>query len=387
MVVQAGRSIFATVGPLMGNTHHWSPDDIALLSSANFMLMALIQPIIGEAIDYLGDIRVQATGALCMALGFYWMGSTYHFSSFLAASLLIGLGGSASIVAPLVAFVRLFPEKLSRLASTGLLAIGNLGIYVISLPHYENILSTHWQIIPECLSVFALLIGTLLCMQPNTPPRYKESLYPDLFTHIKKQPLFIALWPLLCIVYASTLALQFFWIGPWFHEVVGLPLGARLSLQAQMALITVLGTLIGAFMGAKLPKLEGWLFGVSLTIALLLGILTLMPQRCLLLWYLWAFLGPILFLGFPEVSELSPPHLRGKITGYYNACFLFMIGVLQYGLASISEHLPNSITLYTRMQWAQGALCILCLIATLFFFHFWQKASILVKPTEYQAKH
>jgi MFS family permease len=128
------RAVVATLAPEFARELQLSAGDLGLLAGAYFLGFACMQLPRGPALDRHGARRVLLTLLVGAAAGCLGFALARNFGQMVLARLLIGVGVSASLMAPLAAFVRLLPPALQLRLNSWMLMSGSLGMVASTLP-------------------------------------------------------------------------------------------------------------------------------------------------------------------------------------------------------------------------------------------------------------
>ncbi|MEO7009553.1 MAG: MFS transporter, partial [Caldimonas sp.] len=128
------RGVTATLAPSFSAELGLSAGDLGLLSGAFFFGFALTQLPLGSALDRYGVRRVSIVFLLAAVLGCAAFGSARSFAGLTIARALIGVGVSASLMAPLTAFRHRYSPVVQMRATSWMLMTGSLGMVASTLP-------------------------------------------------------------------------------------------------------------------------------------------------------------------------------------------------------------------------------------------------------------
>lgn len=333
------RAITATLAPSFSAEMALSAGDLGLLAGAYFLGFSMTQLPLGRVLDRIGPRRtlLSLLAVAALACGAFAMVSS--FPALLAARLMIGVGVSACLMAPLTAYRRRFGPALQLRANSWMLMTGSLGMLASTLPAQWLLPQLGWRglfwAIGAALAVaMAVIAWQVPTDEPATRLPADEALhYREIFGH----PYFIRMLPLGFVAYGGLLAIQSLWAGPWLTTVAGWS-GAG----AAAGLFLINASMLVAFFtwGSAVPHLtrHGWTtdrliaWGVPLSLALLAGAVWIGPRAGAGWWAAWCVSSTFVALSQPAVGQAFPASGAGRALSAFNLVIFLGVFCVQWGI-------------------------------------------------------
>ncbi len=337
------RAVTATLAPVFSSELGLAAGQLGLLAGAYFLGFALMQLPLGSALDRWGPQRVLLaclTAAVCGCIAF---AAAATLPQLLLARLLIGVGVSACLMAPLTCFRHHFSTGAQLRANSWMLMTGSLGMLASTLPVQWLLPLFGWRglfmAVAVCLALTMVGLALLVprdaapLAERGTPVPAAAAGYRQVFCH----PAFLRVAPLGFFAYGGMIAMQSLWIGPWLTQV-----GGRSPVQAAQALFLVNLAMLVAFFcwGLVMPLLTraGWA-GERLIArvwplgVLLLGLIVWQAQHASVwLWALWCVSTSVVSLAQPAVAQVFPAALAGRALSAFNFVIFSGVFLLQWGI-------------------------------------------------------
>jgi len=346
------RAITATLAPAFSAELHLGAAELGLMAGAYFLGFAATQLPLGSALDRLGPKRVLLALLSLAVLGCLAFAVASSFGQLLAARMLIGLGVSACLMAPLTSFRhRLAPPTQLRLNSW-MLMTGSFGMLASTLPVQWLLPLLGWR------GLFAGLAGGLMlamlliqAMVPRDPARAvgdaAEPTPPGSYRTVFAAPAFRRMAPMGFFCYGGLVALQSLWIGPWLTQVAGAG-----PMRAAQGLFVVNLCMLFAFLGWGLvmPRLvrAGWpaerIIGRAWPagVLCLLAVIGLGERAGAGLWALWCVCTSVGSLSQPALAQHFPPALAGRALSAFNLLVFGGVFSLQWGIGLLIDLLVGA---------------------------------------------
>lgn len=377
------RAVTATLAPVFSAELQLAAGQLGLLAGAYFLGFSTMQLPLGSALDRWGPRRV-LLGFLGVAVaGCLAFAQARNLSEMLLARLLIGVGVSACLMAPLTCFRhRLSPAAQLR-ANSWMLMTGSLGMLASTLPVQWLLPSLGWRGLFTAVAGLLLLAMVQLAlavprdraMAPASPAAAPPPMatsaaaapaegYRAVFRH----PAFVRVAPLGVVVYGGMVAMQSLWIGPWLTQVGGQP-----PASAAQGLFIVNLAMLLAFLcwGLAMPRLihAGWAGERLIALAWPLGPLCLAinlwrgSEAGAGAWALWCVLTSVVTLSQPAVGQAFPAALAGRALSAFNLMIFIGVFAVQWGIGLAIDGLRAagwSAAQAHRLAFAGfGVLCVL----------------------------
>jgi MFS family permease len=357
------RAVVATLAPEFARELDLSAGDLGLLAGAYFLGFACMQLPLGWALDRYGARRVLLSFLVVAVLGCVGFALARTFSQLVVARLLIGLGVSASLMAPLAAFVRLYQEPLQLRLNSWMLMSGSLGMVASTLPVQALLPLAGWRGL-FMLVAAALVVGMIgiAVGTPTDPPRRSAENQSGGYRFIAAHPVFVRALPLGFFTYGGLIAVQALWAGPWMTQVVGLS-----AVGAAQGLFVINLTMLCSFLawGLVMPRLvqRGWsqqqliAGGWPVGTLVMLVIIVLGPQASAGWLALWCACTTVIALCQPAVAQAFRKEEAGRALSAFNLVIFSGVFVFLWCMRLGMEALVSS--------GGEHLLCLCSLMAAL----------------------
>lgn len=380
------RAVTATLAPEFSRELGLGAGQLGLLAGAYFLGFSAMQLPLGQALDRHGPKRVIIGLLLVAVAGCVAFSLARSMVQMLLARLVIGLGVSACLMAPLTLYRHRFSAPAQMRANSWMLMTGSLGMLMSTVPAQWLLPMLGWRGL-FALAAALLLLSVLLILV--LVPRDRPSLAPaapdaDGYRAVFRTPAFQRLAPAGFFTYGGMVAMQSLWIGPWLTNV-----GLRTSDQAAAGLFVVNACMLVAFMGwgFALPRLlrGGWHAQRIISLAWWPGAL------CLLYivwrgaaagasdWALWCVLTSVITLSQPAVAQAFPAALAGRALSAFNLVIFLGVFVVQWGLGLLIDALIASGLRTEDAYRASFALYLACCVAAFLWMH-GRSAAVPARP-------
>ena len=337
------RAVTATLAPVFSAELGLGAGQLGLLAGAYFLGFALMQLPMGSALDRWGPRRVLLCFLAVAVAGCVAFAAAGTLAHLLLARLLIGVGVSACLMAPLTCFRHHFSPGAQLRANSWMLMTGSLGMLASTVPVQWLLPLLSWRglfiAVAACLAV--AMVGVAALVPRDALPRTARGVlaptaiggYAQVFAH----PAFLRVAPLGFFAYGGLIAMQSLWIGPWLTQV-----GGRSPAQAAQGLFLVNLAMLVAFFcwGLVMPRLirHGWAGERLIARAWPLGVLLLGAiiwqgqQASAWLWALWCVCTSVVSLAQPAVAQVFPAALAGRALSAFNLVIFSGVFVQQWGI-------------------------------------------------------
>jgi MFS family permease len=306
-----------------------------------------------RVILYFLTLAVLGCLAFSLASSFAWM---------LAARVLIGMGVSACLMAPLTGFRRWLSSGAQLRANSWMLMTGSLGMLASTLPVQWLMPLTGWRpmfwILAALIGLSMLLIWWLVPAWANRAPTLAEGLTSpqggraavlapavpaaSSYAEIWRSRYFQKMSLLAFFNYGGFVAIQTLWAGPWMVRVAGYtPLESATGLfyinAAMLVTFWAWGMLnpVLARTGWSADRLISW--GVPLSMLVLAVNIAGGSQTGWLGWALFCMCSSVMGLAQPAVGMAFAPALAGRALSAYNLLIFAGIFVVQWGIGLLAD--------------------------------------------------
>jgi MFS family permease len=333
------RAVVATLAPEFARELQLGAGALGLLAGAYFLGFASMQLPIGWLLDRYGARRVLLMLLVIAVLGCVGFALARNFGQLVLARLLIGMGVSASLMAPLTVFLRLFERPLQLRLNSWMLMSGSLGMVASTLPVQALLPWLGWRNLFFVLA--AALVAAAGVIAAATPSdRAPSALTPHGiggYARIVRHPVFVRSWPLAYFTYGGLIAVQSLWAGPWLtHVVMNDALGAARGLfvinLSMLASFMALGLLMPRLMARGIGPEPLIVWGWPLGALVLLTIIVLGPAADAPWLALWCVCTSVISLCQPAVAQAFPKAEAGRALSAFNLLIFLGVFTCQWGM-------------------------------------------------------
>lgn len=342
------RAITATLSPVLTQEFSLQARDLGLLAGGYFLGFAAMQLPLGAWLDRHGPKKVILWFLGLSVLGSLAFSMATSFSGLLAARVVLGMGVSACLMAPLTGYRRwLEPAALLR-ANSWMLMTASLGMLASTLPVQWLMPLTGWRALFWILA--GLIVLSMLCIAwvvPRwnvdpvaAPPGLVPA--PGRYADVLRNRYFQKMTPLAFFNYGGLVAVQTLWAGPWMLRVAGYT-----PLESATGLFYINATMLVTFWtwGMVNPWLvrHGWhatrlvAWGVPLSIAVLAFNIWAGPATGWFGWALFCMSCSAMSLAQPAVGMAFHASLAGRALSAYNLVIFSGVFVVQWGIGLLID--------------------------------------------------
>lgn len=332
------RAVTATLAPIFSAELGLSASDLGLLAGAYFFGFAATQLPLGGALDRFGPRRV-LLGFLSLGVaGCAAFALAEGLAGLIASRMLIGVGVSACLMAPMTAFRRMFTVKAQMRAASWMLMTGSLGMLASTLPVQWLLPLMGWRGLFWTLAVALLLaLAAIVSLVPrDRAPVGMTALGPG-YAQVFRHRSFLRLAPMGFFNYGGLIAIQTLWAGPWLTNIRGWT-----SDQAALGLFTINLSMLGAFLawGIVVPRLyaRGWtaqrlmVLGMPVSLLALALAVVLGARAGTWVWALYCVGSTFASLAQPAIAQTFPARLAGRGLSAYNLVIFGGVFFVQWGI-------------------------------------------------------
>ena len=338
------RAITATLSPTLTLEFGLQARDLGLLAGGYFFGFSLTQLPMGHWLDQHGPKKVVLSFLGVAVLGCLAFAWATDFAGLLLARVLIGVGVSACLMAPLTGYRRWLVLEKQQRANSWMLMTGAFGMLASPLPVLWLLPVMGWRWMFVCLALLIVLSMALMGWRvpqwrQATPAPHTESSKGILasYAQVWRHPYFRALTPMGFFNYGGLIAMQTLWAGPWMIKVAGYS-----ALDAATGLFWINVCMLVTFWlwGLITPTLfaRGFTanrimtFGVPLIFCVQIYIVLAGADAGALQWALFCITSSFVSLAQPAVGMAFPSHLAGRALSAYNLVLFLGVFVVQWGV-------------------------------------------------------
>jgi MFS family permease len=375
------RAITATLSPTLTLEFGLQARDLGLLAGGYFFGFSLTQLPMGHWLDQHGPKKVVLSFLGVAVLGCLAFAWASDFAGLLLARVLIGVGVSACLMAPLTGYRRwLLLEKQQR-ANSWMLMTGAFGMLASTLPVQWLLPVMGWRWMFVCLALLIVLSMALMGWQvpqwrqaaPAAQPEGASSGILASYAQVWRHPYFRALTPMGFFNYGGLIAMQTLWAGPWMIKVAGY---SALDAATGLFWINVCMLITFWLWGLITPMLFARGFtanrlmtgGVPLIFCVQIYIVLAGADAGALHWALFCITSSFVSLAQPAVGMAFPSHLAGRALSAYNLVLFLGVFVVQWGVGLMIDGFKGMGLLEPQAFQAAMAVFLVACVASYGYF-------------------
>ncbi|NCU70717.1 MAG: MFS transporter [Candidatus Fonsibacter lacus] len=371
------RASTATLSPIFSQELGLKAGDLGLLAGGYFLGFAAMQLPNGIFLDKFGPKKIILfflTIALFSTIAF---SKSESFLSLLVSRILIGIGVSVCLMAPLTGYRRWLALDQQQRANAWMLMSGALGMLASTLPIQLLLPEIGWRNIFLILAGLILITIILIILiipsweKTETPIEDKGlSSYKTIWTH----PYFLSLVPLGFFNYGGLQAIQTLWAGPWMTNVSGYtPIQAAINLfwlnLSMLVTFFIWGFINPYFHKKGISTDKIIIAGVPLSFLALGFIIYSGTNVSGLHFALFLIASVFVSLAQPAVGMTFPNAIAGKALSSYNLVLFLGTFTVQWAIGVLIDLFKsfgyNTVLSY-QISFSIFALC--CILSYLYFF-------------------
>ena len=372
------RAITATLSPILTSEFQLTAADLGLLAGVYFLGFACMQIPLGYLLDKFGPKKIISSFLLIAFVGTISFALAQSFSSLLVSRILIGVGVSACLMAPLTGYRIWFAENQQQSANSWMLMIASLGFLSSTLPIQLLLPTLGWRWI---FGVIAILILISIILMLTFIPKWnlqnndskEDSKKSGSLADVWKNKFFISVIPMGLFNYGGLLAIQTLWAGPWMIRVVGYS-----PLESATGLFWInITMLVSSFLwGLFLPRIINFgfsalkilRFGLPISFLVMFGIIILGSKAGA--FYITLFILSSIFLSVtqPAVGLSFKNHMAGKALTSFNLLIFLGTFIMQWVMGLVIDLVKNfGYTEIIGFKSAFSVFLFLSIISYIFF--------------------
>ena len=342
------RAVTATLAPVFSAELGLKAADLGLLAGAYFLGFSAMQLPLGRALDRFGPRRTLLSLLALAVIGCLAFARADGLASLVVSRMLIGVGVSAGLMAPLTSYRRWLTPTAQLRANSWMLMTGSLGMVASTLPVQWLLPVAGWRGVFWGLAGLLALAMVLVALfvprdkpaapAPGGPTAARQGGYREIVRH----PLFIRTAPAGFFIYGGLIAVQSLWAGPWMTRVTGIDAGG-----AARGLFVVNLVMLFTFMtwGVVMPRLARRGFDAMRLMRLLLPLgLALLALNLWLgaaagawHWAVWCLACTVVTLSQPAVGAAFPTALAGRALSAFNLVIFAGVFAIQWGIGLLID--------------------------------------------------
>jgi len=341
------RAITATLSPVLTLEFELMAADLGLLAGGYFLGFASMQIPLGYLLDKFGPKKIVSSFLLIAFIGTLSFALAQSFSGLLISRILIGVGVSACLMAPLTGYRIWFAENQQQRANSWMLMIASLGFLSSTLPVQLLLPSLGWRwLFGGIAGLILISIFLMLAFIPKWDHQKNESLDNQTskgsLADVWKNKFFISVIPMGLFNYGGLMAIQTLWAGPWMVRVAGYT-----PIESATGLFWINITMLISFFlwGYFLPKITNLGFSALKILKLGLPVSFLIMLMIIILgskagaFYITLFILSSIFLSVtqPAVGLSFASHLAGKALTSFNLLIFLGTFIMQWVMGLVID--------------------------------------------------
>ena len=371
------RAIIATLSPVLSQEFSLQSRDLGLLAGGYFLGFAATQLPLGTLLDRYGPKRVIVSFLTVAVLGCLVFSSASSFTGLLAGRVLIGMGVSACLMAPLTGFRRWLDVPSLLRANSWMLMSGSLGMLASTLPVQWLLPLVGWRALFWGLAalVFLALLMIAFAVPKWSVHKTTTAGEPAGYAEVWKNRFFQKLLPLAFFNYGGLVAVQTLWAGPWMVKIAGYtPLEAATGLfyiNAVMLLTFWSWGLVNPYLakaGWHTDRLLTW--GVPFSLLALAANIAGGASTGWAGWAVFCVASTVISLSQPAVGMAFKPALAGRALSAFNLIIFSGVFTVQWGIGLLVDAFAAiGLPPLGSFQAAFGVFLCCCTAAYGYFLH------------------
>ena len=371
------RAIIATLSPVLSQEFSLQSRDLGLLAGGYFLGFAATQLPLGTWLDRHGPKRVIVCFLTAAVLGCVVFSFASSFAGLLLGRVLIGMGVSACLMAPLTGFRRWLDAPSLLRANSWMLMSGSLGMLASTLPVQWLLPLVGWRALFWMLAAAIFLAALVIAVAVPTwaSATTDRAISPAGYAQVWANRYFQKMSPLAFINYGGLVAIQTLWAGPWMIKVAGYT-----PLQAATGLFYLNATMLLTFWGWGLlnPYLakRGWhtdrlmTWGVPVSLVVLAANILGGSATGWLGWTAFCVASTVISLSQPSVGMAFKPALAGRALSGFNLIIFSGVFTVQWGIGLLVDAFAAlGLAQIASFQAAFGVFLCCAVAAYAYFLH------------------
>lgn len=340
------RAVTATLAPVFSAELGLKAADLGLLAGAYFFGFAAMQLPLGRALDRFGPRRTLLVLLSMAVLGCLAFAHAGGLTSLVLSRMLIGVGVSACLMAPLTSYRRWLTPMAQLRANSWMLMTGSLGMVASTLPVQWLLPALGWRGVflglAGLLGVAMALVAWLVPRDAVAPAPRTDGPAEGGYRHIVRHPLFVRMAPAGFFIYGGMIAVQALWAGPWMTRVTGLDAG-----EAARGLFAINVLMLFTFMGwgAVMPRLARrgidamrlMRWGLPLALSVLFVNLWAGSAAGAWHWAAWCVACTFVTVSQPAVGAAFSAGLAGRALSAFNLVIFAGVFSIQWGIGLLVD--------------------------------------------------
>ena len=371
------RAIIATLSPVLSQEFGLQSRDLGLLAGGYFLGFAATQLPLGTWLDRYGPKRVIVSFLALAVVGCLVFSVASSFTGLLVGRVLIGMGVSACLMAPLSGFRRWLDTPSLLRANSWMLMSGSLGMLASTLPVQWLLPLVGWRALFWALAalVFLAMLVIAFVVPKWSLEKGSTTVTAPGYAEVWKSRYFQKLSPLAFFNYGGLVAVQTLWAGPWMVKVAGYT-----PLEAATGLFYINAVMLLTFWswGLVNPRLAkaGWhtdrllMWGVPFSLVALAANIAGGAATGWVGWAVFCVASTVISLSQPAVGMAFKPELAGRALSAFNLIIFAGVFTVQWGIGLLVDAFAAlGLAPIASFQAAFGVFLCCCIAAYGYFLY------------------
>ncbi len=377
------RVVNAVIAPALIEDLGLSASDLGLLTSANLFAFAAFQLPLGVLLDRYGPRRMEALLLLVAAAGTATFAVAGSLTLLVIGRGMIGLGTSACLMAAFTAYALWLPKERLPAVNGYQMVAGGIGALIGTTPieYIEEMLG--WRGVFWVLTAVAIAMSMMIyfVVPKRNEPAHGSETFREAIRGVRRvfwSPLFWRVAPLCVGSQAAFLGIQSLWLGPWFHDVMGLDSRETADALffvacAMVASYTCLAVITGYLSKRGVGAIRISVIGMSIFIVMQLVVVFEIVPVTVTTWMVWAFTATYGIVSYAGLTQRFPTALAGRVVTAINLLAFFGAFSVQWGVGVIIDFWPLTESGGFHpdgYRWAFGIVAAIQIVALAWFLVF-----------------
>jgi MFS family permease len=324
------RNSVGVIAPNLAAEIGLSAGEIGLLSSAFFFAFAAAQLPLGIAIDRYGPKRCMLVCAVIAVAGAVAFALATTPAALVAARVLMGLGSSCYLMAPLALYARRFPPERFTVLAGIQIGIGTVGTLLVTAPLAWATAAIGWRstflVVGAAVVACGVLVAAVVRDDPHVhvrgarPETLRESLAGT--AEVARIPSFVPLFLMNVVCYSSFVLIVGLWGGPYLTHIYGYGLTERGNMLLLPAVTSVVGVVLWGYAERLVGAYKPLVLAGGLMTAAALGVLAALgkpaPGMLAILLAVFGFSSSYIPVLIAHGRAFLPPRLVGRGITLFN---------------------------------------------------------------------
>ncbi len=347
------RSIYAVIALPIQRDLHVSASQLGLFAAMYAGGLALTQIPLGIFLDRFGPRKVQMLLFIVASITMAGVALSQNTWQLAIANGVMGFGLAGCLMASLKATSMWFSTDDLPFANSIVLAAGGIGAISATMPSEIFLRFASWRELIAVIAILTFLVAIIIAIfapRDEKPVKHRFTFKQELgdLKIIYGDSHFWAVGFLAVMTFASFIAMQGLWAGPWLHKVAELNDNAA----ARVLLALSFGFAVGLFASGVLNNIARKFNVSSYGVVIFGACLAIITEICIILqispgdkvlWFLFGFSTQILVIDYAILNNYFPREIAGRVITSLNVLLFLTAFIMQYGFGLILSWVSSSV--------------------------------------------